>query len=102
MNGKVHGLAEDDDAVLGEFLRFLARDIQEHPERLQGFDPDFVKRVEALTTQVPVLQLLGADRSWPSLFDPKLVAMSAREFSLIGFERSDRAWVLQQWDCELI
>lgn len=52
--------------------------------------------------RVALLQLLGADRIWPSLFDPKLVGLSARAFSFVGLERHDRAWVLQQWDCELL
>jgi len=50
-----------------------------------------------------MLQLLGADRAWPSLFEPKLVALSAREFRFVGFERHEgRAWVLQEWACELL
>lgn len=52
--------------------------------------------------RVPLLQLLGADRPWPSLFEPRLVALSAAEFGFIGYERHERAWVLQQWDCELV
>jgi hypothetical protein len=52
--------------------------------------------------KVPLLQLLGADRQWPSLFEPKLVSLSARSFNFIGFERHGQAWVLQQWDCELL
>jgi hypothetical protein len=52
--------------------------------------------------KVAMLHLLGADRQWPSLFDPRLIALGAREFSFIGFERHERAWVLQQWDCELL
>lgn len=52
--------------------------------------------------RVPVLQLLGAPAGWPALFEPKLVALSAREFQFLGFERVDRAWVMQQWDCELL
>ncbi|RYE44007.1 MAG: hypothetical protein EOP24_25945 [Hyphomicrobiales bacterium] len=52
--------------------------------------------------KIAMLQLLGADRAWPSLFEPRLVALSAREFGFIGFERHEQAWVLQQWDCELL
>jgi hypothetical protein len=52
--------------------------------------------------RVPLLQLLGANRQWPSLFEPRLVSLMGSEFSFIGLERHDRAWVLQQWDCELL
>lgn len=49
-----------------------------------------------------MLQLINADRQWPNLFEPRLVALSAKEFGFIGFERHGQAWVLQQWECELI
>jgi hypothetical protein len=52
--------------------------------------------------RVPLLQLLGADRQWPNLYEPKLVSLGAGQFSFLGFERNDRAWVMQQWDCELL
>lgn len=52
--------------------------------------------------RVPLLQLLGADRQWPNLYEPKLVALSAQEIQFLGFERSGAAWVMQQWDCELL
>jgi hypothetical protein len=52
--------------------------------------------------KVPLLQLLGADRSWPSLYEPRMVFLSGREFGFLGFERCNRAWVMQQWDCELV
>lgn len=48
--------------------------------------------------KIPLLQLLGADCQWPSLYEPRLVALSAREFGFIGLERHGDAWVLQQWD----
>lgn len=51
--------------------------------------------------RVSLLQLLGADRQWPKPV-PKLVALSARGFGFIGVARCDRAWVLQQWNCELL
>jgi antitoxin PrlF len=46
--------AEPDDPALGQFLDFLARDIAEHPERLQAVDRNFVKRLNALVGDVPV------------------------------------------------
>jgi hypothetical protein len=52
--------------------------------------------------RIQVMQLLGADQVWPSLFDPRLIALSAGEFQFVGIERHENAWVLQQWDCELL
>jgi len=36
------------DAALASFLDFLARDIAEHPERLQALDAAFVQRIQSL------------------------------------------------------
>jgi hypothetical protein len=54
--------------------------------------------------RIALLQLLGADRAqWPNLYEPRLIALGAKEIKFLGFERHEgRAWVLQQWDCELL
>ena len=41
--------SEVDDPVLGQFLGFLARDIANHPERLQAIDSTFVQHIHSLT-----------------------------------------------------
>jgi antitoxin PrlF len=43
--------AEDaqDDPALGAFLAFLAKDIEDHPERLQTMSPEMAKRMDELT-----------------------------------------------------
>jgi antitoxin PrlF len=46
--------SEGDDPVLGQFLGFLARDIAEHPERLQAIDTGFVQRLQSLTGGIEV------------------------------------------------
>jgi len=46
--------AEGDDPVLGQFLGFLARDIAEHPERLQAIDTGFMQRLQSLTGGIEV------------------------------------------------
>lgn len=53
---------------------------------------------------ITLLELLGADHAlWPNLYEPKLVTLDAKQMTFLGFERhEDRAWVLQQWDCELL
>jgi hypothetical protein len=37
------------------------------------------------------------------LYEPRLIALGAKEIKFLGFERHEgRALVLQQWDCELL
>jgi antitoxin PrlF len=45
---------DGDDPVLGQFLSFLARDIANHPERLQAVDTGFVQRLQSLTDGIEV------------------------------------------------
>lgn len=44
----------DTDPALDAFLGFLAKDMTQHPERLQGLDPALVQRVQTLTAGVAV------------------------------------------------
>ena len=46
--------SDGDDPVLGHFLGFLARDIAEHPERLQAIDAGFMQRLQSLTGGIEV------------------------------------------------
>ena len=46
--------SEGDDPVLRQFLSFLARDIANHPERLQAIDGSFVQRLRSLTSDIEV------------------------------------------------
>lgn len=46
--------AEPDDPVLGQFLGFLARDIADHPDRLQAVDASLVQRIQSLVAGVEV------------------------------------------------
>jgi antitoxin PrlF len=45
---------EAEDPLIGQFLGFLARDIANHPERLQALDAGFVQRLQSLTAGVEV------------------------------------------------
>jgi antitoxin PrlF len=45
---------EEDDPVLGQFLGFLARDIANHPERLQAVDAALVQRLRSLVGHIEV------------------------------------------------
>jgi len=46
--------AREDDPVVGKFLEFLARDMNEHPEHIKGIRTDFLARIRALTKGVKV------------------------------------------------
>jgi hypothetical protein len=52
--------------------------------------------------KVAVLQLLGADKQWPNLYDPKLTDLSANRMRFVGAERIGNAWHVQEWICELL
>jgi len=52
--------------------------------------------------RVAVLQLIGADKQWPSLYDPKLVDLTADRMRFIGYEKADAAWHMQEWICEVL
>lgn len=74
----------------------------QHGERLRAIGQLSLSYRTANGRRVPVLHLLGSDRGLPSLFEPRLVAWAGAEFKFLGFQRDDRAWVLQEWDCELL
>lgn len=47
-------VAEKDDPLLGQFLGFLARDMANHPERIQSVDTALVQRIQSLVGVVEV------------------------------------------------
>lgn len=46
--------SQDDDPALAPFLGFLARDMAEHPERLQALDAGLAQRIQSLVGGVEV------------------------------------------------
>jgi antitoxin PrlF len=46
--------ADAEDPVLGQFLGFLARDIERHPEHLRAVDTRVLKRIRSLVGGVEV------------------------------------------------
>lgn len=46
--------SEADDPVLGQFLSFLARDMANHPGRMQALDAGFVQRVQSLVSDADI------------------------------------------------
>jgi hypothetical protein len=58
--------------------------------------------VTANGRKVQALQLLGADKDCPRLFEPRLVALSTSVMRFVGFERAEEAWVMQEWECEVL
>ncbi|MBX3515390.1 MAG: type II toxin-antitoxin system PrlF family antitoxin [Rhodospirillales bacterium] len=45
---------DGDDLVLGQFIEFLARNMADHPERLQAVDSGLVERIHSLVGRVEV------------------------------------------------
>ena len=45
---------EETDPVLGAFLGFLARDLAEHPERVEAIGPSLALRIQSLVAGVEV------------------------------------------------
>ena len=52
--GSFSGAELSKSGVLGQFLGFLARDIANHPERLQAVDPGLVQRLQSLVGGIEV------------------------------------------------
>ena len=46
--------SEDEDPAIGAFLDFLARDMADHPQRLQAVDTEFARRVQSLTADIDI------------------------------------------------
>ncbi|MGH2414777.1 MAG: type II toxin-antitoxin system PrlF family antitoxin [Microcystaceae cyanobacterium] len=42
----------ESDPILGQFLNFLARDIEKNPQRLKAIGSDLVSRVQSLVSEV--------------------------------------------------
>ena len=38
----------------------------------------------------------------PSLFDPKIKSVLGNEIRIVGLEKHEGAWVLQEWNCEIV
>lgn len=58
--------------------------------------------VTARGRRIAALQLLGADRATSRLFEPRLIALSTNVLRFVGFEKAEDAWVMQEWECELL
>ena len=42
----------ENDPVLGKFLDFLARDMEQHPQQVQAIDPNLIQRAQALVVGI--------------------------------------------------
>ena len=47
-------VVEAQDPVMAQFLSFLAKDMGNHPERLQAIDSDLAQRIQSLVGKVDV------------------------------------------------
>jgi len=45
---------EEEDPVVEKFLSFLAKDIEENPQRVTGIDPDLLRYVQSIASQVDI------------------------------------------------
>lgn len=48
------GQADDEDPVMGRFLKFLAHDMTTHPERLTALDANLVHRIGSLVSDAVI------------------------------------------------
>jgi antitoxin PrlF len=48
------GSDREEDPIVGKFLEFLARDMNEHPEHIRGINTDLLARIRTLTKGVKV------------------------------------------------
>lgn len=54
-NGKVIiSRANEEDPLLGEFLNFLANDINKNPSHVKSLDPDLINRARQLIKEVKI------------------------------------------------
>lgn len=47
-------VSEDEDPAIGAFLDFLARDMADHPQRLQAVDTELARRIQSLTADIDI------------------------------------------------
>jgi len=38
----------------------------------------------------------------PRLYDPKIKSVGENEMRIVGLEKVDSCWVLQEWNCEIL
>jgi hypothetical protein len=55
-------------------------------------------RVEKDDSQMAAICILGG----PTLHDPKIKSITGNELTIVGLEKVERAWVLQEWKCEIV
>ena len=52
--------------------------------------------------KVVVLSVGDLEPHGPTLYEPRLVAVLGNELRFVGLEKHDQAWVLQEWNCEIL
>ncbi len=53
------------------------------------------------TRSVPVLYV-GGGPDGPVLFEPRIASVLGYELRIVGLEKIESAWVLQEWQCEIL
>lgn len=52
--------------------------------------------------QVHTLFIVLPDDSSIKLFEPRITSVAGNELRIVGMEKVDSAWVLQEWECEIL
>ncbi|MBT2299299.1 hypothetical protein J7E70_02375 [Variovorax paradoxus] len=52
--------------------------------------------------KVPALFIGGMAPDGPTLYEPRVVSVLGNEMRIVGLEKCDSAWVLQEWSCEIL
>ena len=51
---------------------------------------------------VVVLFLGGSDENGPHLYEPRVTSVLGDEIRVVGLEKHEQAWVLQEWQMEIL
>jgi hypothetical protein len=51
---------------------------------------------------VVVLFLGGSDKNGPYLYEPRVTSVLGDEIRVVGLEKHEQAWVLQEWQMEIL
>lgn len=51
---------------------------------------------------VVVLFLSGSDENGPHLYEPRVTSVLGDEIHVVGLEKHEQAWVLQEWQMEIL
>lgn len=71
------------------------------PKPIEGTLLSSRKTAEDRTMTVLFISGLESENA-PQLYDPKFVSVLGDEMRIVGLEKFEQAWVLQEWKCEIL